>query len=98
VEVVYLAGTESDLLDAWRRHEELAPGRGQAFDSAVRAGETQLAQFPRSGPLYHAGFRRLVLRPFNYGVFYTVHGHRVIISAVLSLHLHREFVVRRLLE
>jgi hypothetical protein len=85
VEVVVLAGAESDLWSAWVRYEELANGLGEKFEKAVRIGLIHLGQFPRSAPIYIGDFRRLLLRRFDHGIFYRMHGSRVVVVAILGL-------------
>jgi plasmid stabilization system protein ParE len=96
VEVIILTGAESDLWSAWARYEELSPWLGARFDQTVRAGLEHLAQFPTSAPVYAGEFRRLLLRRFEHGIFFRVHGSRLIVTAVLDLRQSPEVIRRRL--
>jgi toxin ParE1/3/4 len=96
VEIVILAGAESDLFEAWKYYEQLIPGLGERFDDAVEEGLGYLAQFPRSAPRYAQEFRRLVLRDFAYGIFYRLHGERLVVVAALDLRQDPGSIQRRL--
>jgi hypothetical protein len=96
VEVIILAGAESDLWAAWTRYEELATGLGTRFDHTVRRGLERLSRFPNSAPIYAAEFRRMLLRRFDHGIFYRVHGSRLVVVAVLDLRQNPAEINRRL--
>lgn len=46
-------------------------------------------------PVYRGKIRRLVLRPFELGVFYAVEGDRLMIGAILDLREDPEQIERR---
>jgi hypothetical protein len=84
------------MLEAWVRYEEVLPGLGDRFDAAVKAGLARVATFPESAPRYAGEFRRLLIRRFEHGVFYRMHGQRIVVTAVLGLRLDPEAIRRRL--
>jgi plasmid stabilization system protein ParE len=96
MEVVILAGAESDLFEAWQRFEELVPGLGERFDQSVKSGLARIALHPESAARYLGEMRRLVLQRFDHGIFYRIHGQRIVVTAVLSLWLDPEDIERRL--
>ena len=96
MEIVVLAGAEADLFEAWRRYEGCLPGLGNEFDRAVRAGLLSVVQFPESAPHFEAGYRRLLLRRFGHGIFYRVHGERLVVVAVLDLRQDPAMIRQRL--
>jgi plasmid stabilization system protein ParE len=85
VEVTFLAGAEADLFTAWTRYEKLLPGLGDRFEAEVRAGLARIIELPESAPLYAGEFRRLLVQRFEHGIFYRVHGARIVVTAVLDL-------------
>jgi plasmid stabilization system protein ParE len=85
VEVIFLHGAEADLLAAWMRYEEILPGLGDRFEAEVRAALLRIVELPESAPVYAGEFRRLLVRRFDHGIFYRVHGVRIVVTAVLDL-------------
>lgn len=85
MEVTFLAGAEADLLAAWVRYEELLPGLGDRFEAEVRAGLARIVELPECAPVYAGEFRRLLVRRFEHGIFYRIHGTRIVVTAVLDL-------------
>lgn len=79
MEVTFFAGAEADLFAAWVRYEELLPGWGTV--SRPKYGRT----WPESAPIYAGEFRRLLVRRFEHGIFYRIHGARIVVTAVLDL-------------
>ena len=77
MEVIFLHGAEADLLAAWMRYEEILPGLGNRFEAGVRAALLRIVEFPESEPVHAAEFRRLLVRRFDHGIFYRVHGVRM---------------------
>lgn len=96
MEVVILGGAEDDLFSTWQSLEELVPGLGNRFDLSIKSALERLAMHPESAPIYIGEFRRLVLQRFDHGVFYRIHGRRLVITAVLSLRQDPEDIRRRL--
>lgn len=96
MEIVVLSGAEADLFEAWKYYEELIPGLGERFDHSVQEGLRYLVQFPQSAPHYAQEFRRLVLRDFACGIFYRLHGERLVIVAALDLRQDPGSIQRRL--
>ena len=85
MEIIFLRGAEADLLAAWIRYEEALPGLGERFETEVRAALLRIGELPESAPIYAGEFRRLLVRRFEHGIFYRIHGARIIVTAVLDL-------------
>jgi plasmid stabilization system protein ParE len=94
--VEFLQGAEADLLEVYIRLEERRAGAGESFYRALDAALERLRAFPAMAPMYLAPYRRLVLRPFNLGVFFTIAGERVMVGAILDLRQDPELIKRRL--
>jgi toxin ParE1/3/4 len=86
-------GAERDLVRAWRWYEDQSAGLGDKFIAGVREAIVDLQTAADRQPEYYRGFRRVLLRPFPYKVFYRIEQDRVIIFRIL--HASREH--RRLL-
>ena len=56
----------------------------------------QLRAFPAIAPVCHEPYRRLLVHGFPFGIFYTVEGRRIIVSAVMDLRQDPE-VIRQVL-
>jgi plasmid stabilization system protein ParE len=91
-----LHGAEADMLEVYIRLEERRAGAGDRFYGALDAALERLRAFPAMAPMYLAPFRRLVLRPFDLGVFFTITGDRVMVGAILDLRQDPESIKRRL--
>jgi plasmid stabilization system protein ParE len=96
VEITVLAGAEDELLSAWQNYEEWMPGLGARFDEAYLAAVEQLLIFPNSAPRYAGQFRRKLVDGFDHGIFYQVHGKRIVVSAVLLLTQDPAAILKRL--
>ena len=96
MEIVFLAGAEDDLLTAWIRYEELLAGLGDRFEASVKRELLRIVQFPESAARYAGDYRRLLVPRYDHGVFYRVHGHRIVISAVLDLRQDPTAIQKRL--
>lgn len=91
-----LRGAEADLLEAYVWLEEQRPGLGERFYRTVDFALERLRQHPEMAPVYRGAYRRLVLRPFGFGVFYTIAGDRLMVGAILDLRQNPEAITRRL--
>jgi plasmid stabilization system protein ParE len=96
VEVIFLRGSEADLLAAWMGYEEILPGLGDRFEAEVRAALLRTVELPESAPVYAGEFRRLLVRKFDHGIFYRIHGARIVVTAVLDLRQDPTTIRRRL--
>ena len=74
MEVIFLHGAEADLLASWMG----LPGLGDRFEAEVRAALLRIVELPESAPVYAGEFRRLLVRRFDHGIFYRVHGVRAL--------------------
>lgn len=83
---------------AWIYYEKAQPGLGDSFEAEVRRGLEQIAALPESAPIYAGEFRRLLVRRFEHGIFYRVHGSRIVVTAILGLRQSAEMIGRRLAE
>ena len=94
--VELLHGAEADLLEAYVRLEEQRAGLGDRFYHTLDLALESPRQHPEMAPVYRGAYRRLVLRPFGFGVFYTITGERLTIGAILDLRQDPESITRRL--
>jgi plasmid stabilization system protein ParE len=95
--VELLQGAEADLLEAYVRLEEQRTGLGERFYRTLDFALERMRQHPQMAPVYLGDYRRPVLRPFGFGVFYTITGARVMVGAILDLRQDPEAIARRLL-
>lgn len=91
-----LRGAEADLLEAYVWLEEQRPGLGERFYRTLDFALERLRPHPEMAPVYRGAYRRLVLRPFGFGVFYTIAGDRLMVGAILDLRQNPEAITRRL--
>jgi|SRR5437667_6595186 len=95
--VELLRGAEADLLEHYVRLEELSQGLGDRFYRAIDYALERIRQFPEIAPVYQSPYRRLVVRPFGCGIFYSIEGERVMVGAILDLRQDPTSIRRRLL-
>lgn len=80
-----IAEAEAELLDAGVYYEQQQPGLGFRFEREIDALFERIINNPLQFPEIDEGRRRALLRPFPYGVFYTVDQDQVTILAVFHL-------------
>ena len=89
MEVVLLAGAQSDLLELYTRHGEVGY---HVIDEELEL----LRNMPEIAPTFVGQFRRRVVVGTSSGIFYSYTGSRVIISAILDLRQDPATILRRL--
>jgi hypothetical protein len=94
--VELLRGAEADLLESYVRFEDTSSGLGDRFYQTLDLALERMRKHPESAPIYRGAYRRLVLRPFGFGVFYTIEGERLMVGAILDLRQNPEAIGRRL--
>ena len=95
-EVTFLAGADRDAFEIFARIEARDPDAADAFLQRIADSVRQLGGHPESGPVFVAPFRRLVMRGYPFGIFYTAEGERLFVHAVLDLRQSPESIRRRL--
>ncbi len=99
MELVTLPSAERDLLQRYGELFERSPRAADRFSNAVNDGLAQLLMQPESAPRVKGmQMRRLLLRRWKCGIFYRVHGKRLIVRAILQLSEHPAIIERRLRE
>lgn len=94
--VKLLRGAEADLLEIYLRLEQYRDGLGERFYHILDRALERLRQNPEIAPPYRGVYRRLVLRTFGIGVFYSIEGDRLMVGAILDLRQSPESIERRL--
>ncbi len=94
--VELLEGAEADLLEAYVWLEDQRSGLGERFYRTLDFALERLRMQPEMAPVYRGAYRRLVLRPFGFGVFYTIAGERLMVGAILDLRKNPESITQRL--
>jgi plasmid stabilization system protein ParE len=85
-EIVWTSGACEDLQSVFSYLEDRGSGRGDAFVSSVDQLLNLLRLFPELSPRYRREVRRaLVGSKRQYGLFYSLHGKRIFIGAVIDL-------------
>lgn len=69
---------------------------GERFYRTLDFALERLRQHPQMAPVCRGDYRRLVLGPFGFGVFYTITGGRLMVGAILDLRQDPEAITRRL--
>lgn len=93
-ELLILARAESEVLEIQARLDDISHRLANRFSERIEAALDQLSNFPESGPIYAAHARRLLVRDFPIGVFYSIEGRRAVVLAVLDLHQDPQSIQR----
>lgn len=95
-ELVFLLSADIDIQKAYEFYENYQTGRGIVFMQHLDAAFSHLRQFPEIGRVFHGNYRRLLIRRFPYGIFYTIEGVRIIVAWIMDLRQDPETIIRRL--
>jgi plasmid stabilization system protein ParE len=71
----------ADIEDAYRWYETQRRGLGEEFLAEVQAGLDGIAEHPQLYPTVHRDTRRVLLRRFPYGLFYSDLGNVIVVVA-----------------
>lgn len=80
-----LGQAERDLAEIFDWQLDQSEDRAWAFDAAIHAAFAQLLKHPFSAPDFRGIARRLVIAEWGYGIYYSVHGTRIVIRCVQHL-------------
>lgn len=84
-EVIWTAAAEHHFQQAYDRLENLEEGRGELLYHAVDEALSLLRRFPEMATRFGGLYRRWLIRKSKYGLFYRVHGKRLVVMALLDL-------------
>jgi toxin ParE1/3/4 len=73
---------EADIEEAYRWYEERLEGLGVDFLDCLDNGIESIKNNPEMYPVVHGSLRRLLIRRFPYGIFYTISESLIMILAV----------------
>lgn len=76
---------EADLRQAFEFYESCRRGLGREFLRCVEVGLQTLRRAPARYRLVHRHVRRLIIRRFPYGIFFTVTREHIIVIAVMHV-------------
>jgi plasmid stabilization system protein ParE len=97
IELILLQQADVDIQAAFDRYEHYQEGRGEVFMRHLDVAFTLLRQNPEMGPPYADSYRRLLVRDFPYGIFYSVQPSRLVVAAVIDLRQDPETIRRKVL-
>lgn len=94
-EIVLLLSADINIQEAYEQFEARSERRWDRFLAEMDRLLGLLSSFPELGPLIYGSRRRLLMREFNYGIFYTITGHRIIVSNVFDLRSDPEWLLEQ---
>ena len=97
MELILLQQADVDIQAAFDRHEHYQEGRGEVFMRHLDAAFTLLRRNPEMAPPYAGPYRRMLVRDFPYGIFYSVQPSRLIVVAVMDPRRDPETIRRKVL-
>ena len=80
--VRFLPEAVEDLLESQRWYRQRDPALALDFADAFAAAVERIRRDPRSFPLIHGQFRRLVLKRFPYAVYFREQGDGILVIAL----------------
>jgi hypothetical protein len=98
MELIVLLGAELDIQAAFNRFEQYRNGFGLKFLQELELAYEYLTRHPDIGRLYANNRRRFLMSNFPFGIFYSVEGNRIVVSAVLDLRQDPDRIRERLEE
>ena len=96
VEIVFLQGAQAEMQAAYEQTGGSSSRRGEPFLQRLEHTLALLRTNPGMAGVYGGRFRRLLVRGFSFGLFYTVAGERIFVAAVLDLRQDPERIRQRL--
>jgi plasmid stabilization system protein ParE len=96
LEVVFLAGADSDLQQIFNHFEDYKEGFGAEFLILVEGYLTRISTFPEIARWYCGGVRRQIMSAWPYGSFYKPAATRILIIAILDLRQDEQEIFRRI--
>jgi plasmid stabilization system protein ParE len=96
VELIIAPEAASDLAEAHDWYESQCVGRGEDLLIRVDACINAVLKFPEMHALFHANYRRALIRKYPDAVFYEYDGRRVTVYAVFHTSRDPEKWRRRL--
>jgi plasmid stabilization system protein ParE len=94
--LVWTLGADADLQEIY---ETLGEPQANEFLLRLDAALTLLRIFPEQGPVYSANHRRLLVgRQRFHGLYYSIEGRRIVISAIVDLRQDPEKIAQILKE
>ncbi len=91
----FLLPAEREMLDAACYYESQAPRLGVDFLSEIDSAIQDVAQDPDRWPVIRADTRRRLVHRFPYGILYRNDPDEIVILAVMHLHRHPNYWIRR---
>tara|TARA_R110002096_G_scaffold54517_17_gene140634 strand:- start:7699 stop:8022 length:324 start_codon:yes stop_codon:yes gene_type:complete len=96
-EVVWTQGASADLQEQFEKLEDTADGRGLELIERVDAAMELLKAHPEIASRYGTRLRRkLIGKNCEFGLFYSIVGHRIILAALLDLRQDPKQILRTL--
>ena len=72
-----------DIINAFEWYETQRSGLGDEFRDALDRTFDLVRQMPETGPVVHAGLRRLLLKRFPFAIYYRLDAEIVVIHGCL---------------
>ena len=80
--IVFRPEARAELIEAWTWYEEQRPGLGDELEACVEAALGAAARSPDGHQRVYAEVRRVLVKRFPYGVYYSVEGVALLVLAV----------------
>lgn len=91
-----LPEVHDDVLEAVRWYDNQELGVGDHFLNTFRDVFDSLQRNPLIYPMVHQEFRRVLLRPFPYALYFRLHEEEAVVVMVFHTARNPEFMLQRL--
>jgi plasmid stabilization system protein ParE len=81
----------AEYIAAGQYYNRQVPGLGDAFMDEIEAGVGRILSAPLRWRVIEEDVRRVLVRRFPYGIYYSVESDRVVIWAVKHLHRNTDY-------
>jgi hypothetical protein len=96
VKAGFLDEARLEMVEAARFYELRQSGLGQSFLDAINRGVSDIESYPRRWPVVSRRMRRRLVGRFPYGLLYRIERTGIVIVAVMHLHRHPRYWIKRL--
>jgi plasmid stabilization system protein ParE len=96
IELVLILSADLDIQRMYEFWEACQPARGDLFLSHLDLAFGQLRRHPKSAPVFHRAYRRLMVPGFPLGIIYVAEANRIVVGAVVDVRQDPQSILRRL--
>ena len=90
VKVLLTGLSQQDLKTARNYYKEISPNLAKAFLERIEEAKIKILNSPEGFEIKHPNVRTVLLQQFDYHIYYTISGSKIIILDILHAHSGQE--------